>query len=140
MLNGIIDMLNWVIGGLNKIKLPDWMGGAGINIGYIERIGATHETNGRKYGGDTGKFAKGGIFSAPTLAYVSEHSKKEAVLPLERNTGWMDLIAEKVAAKSGGSGETHITMPIYLGTDTLMDVIELTVDREGRVRNKPVLA
>ena len=48
------------------------------------------------------RLAKGGVVTKATNAIVGE-AGDEAVLPLERNTGWMDTLAEKIAAK-GGSG------------------------------------
>jgi hypothetical protein len=85
-------------------------------------------------------FARGGYVQQPSLAYVGERRKKEAILPLEQNLGWADIIADKLAERGGvGRGdERTITIPIYLGTDTLIHVVELAIDREGRVRNKPV--
>lgn len=41
--------------------------------------------------------AKGGIADGATLAMIGE-AGKEAVLPLERNTGWIDTLAEKLNA------------------------------------------
>ncbi len=41
--------------------------------------------------------AKGGIADGATLAMIGE-AGKEAVLPLERNTGWIDILAEKLSA------------------------------------------
>ena len=43
------------------------------------------------------KLAKGAIVDSPTLAMIGEKGK-EAVVPLENNTGWMDALAQKVAA------------------------------------------
>jgi phage-related protein len=43
------------------------------------------------------KLAKGAIVDSPTLAMIGEKGK-EAVVPLENNTGWMDILAQKVAA------------------------------------------
>ena len=40
--------------------------------------------------------AKGGIVDSPTLAMVGE-AGKEAVMPLENNTGWMSVLAHKLA-------------------------------------------
>lgn len=126
-LNFIIDAINIFIRGLNKIKIPDWVplvGGKGINIPQIPRL------------------ARGGIIDQPTVAMVGE-AGKEAVMPLERNTGWIDQLAEKIASKNGGSNsgegrEINITQPIYIGTDNLVGVIESVIDREGRLRNNPV--
>lgn len=45
--------------------------------------------------------AKGGVVNGATQAIIGE-AGKEAVLPLERNTEWMDMLAERLAAKGGG--------------------------------------
>lgn len=45
-------------------------------------------------------FATGGIVSSPTLAMVGE-AGKEAVVPLENNTEWLDKLADKLASKMG---------------------------------------
>ena len=47
------------------------------------------------------ELAKGGIVRGATQAIIGE-AGKEAVLPLERNTEWMDMLAERLAAKGGG--------------------------------------
>ena len=47
------------------------------------------------------ELAKGGIVKDATHAIIGE-AGKEAVLPLERNTGWMDMLAERLAANGGG--------------------------------------
>lgn len=56
------------------------------------------------------KLARGGIVNRPgggVPAIIGE-AGAEAVLPLENNTGWMDILAEKI----NGSGT--ITIPIYM--------------------------
>ncbi|ERK31564.1 phage tail protein [Clostridium intestinale] len=86
-LNGLIGLVNGVITGLNKISLPDWvpgrLGGMGVNIPKIPYL------------------ARGGIIDSPTLAMVGE-AGKEAVMPLENNTGWIDLLADKLTQRLGG--------------------------------------
>ena len=47
------------------------------------------------------ELATGGIVNRATQAIIGE-AGKEAVLPLERNTGWMDMLAERIATQSGG--------------------------------------
>lgn len=85
--------------------------------------------------------AAGGYVTQPTLAWVGEQSKSEAVLPLDQNNEWAHKVANLLKEAGGtGSGDIHITQPIYLGTDQLIGVIETVVDREGRLRNKPVFA
>lgn len=127
-INWIIGKLNTFLRHINKIKIPDWVpkwmgGGKGFNFTEIPML------------------AKGGIIDQPTLAIAGE-AGKEAVLPLERNTGWMDMLAQKIIAAGGGGvgGDINITMPVYLDNGTLLDEIEISMDRRGRLRNKPALA
>ena len=88
-INGIIGGINMAIGLLNKIKIPDWeifgsYAGKGINIPKIPKL------------------ARGGIVDSPTLAMVGE-AGKEAVMPLENNTQWIDKLADKLSAKTAGN-------------------------------------
>lgn len=49
-------------------------------------------------------YAKGGVFDRASLIGVGENGK-EAVVPLEKNTGWISKVASKLAAQmAGGSG------------------------------------
>lgn len=74
---------NWwnnnIAGDLIDFDLPDILGGYNISLGIP-------------------KLAKGGIATRSTLANIGE-AGKEAVLPLENNTGWMDDLAAKLAVK-----------------------------------------
>jgi hypothetical protein len=45
--------------------------------------------------------AEGGIATASTLANIGENGR-EAVLPLDHNTEWMDALADKIASRSQG--------------------------------------
>ena len=45
----------------------------------------------------TPALAKGGVVDSATLAMIGE-AGKEAVIPLEKNTGWMDELAHKLSA------------------------------------------
>ena len=107
-LNLIISALNGLIGGLNKIgfDIPDWVpviGGKrfGFNIPKIPKL------------------AQGGIVDSPTVAMIGE-AGKEAVMPLERNTGWIDQLAGKLADKIGGVAG-NIKLIVKLGEDTIFD-------------------
>ena len=88
-LNAVISLINGAITGLNKISIdiPDWVPGIGgkgfgVNIPKIPYL------------------AKGGIIDSPTLAMVGERGK-EAVMPLENNTGWIADLATKIATLLG---------------------------------------
>lgn len=66
-------------------------------------------------------FAKGGIMDGAQIFGASGgkllgggEAGREAVLPLDRNTGWMDDIAARVVKMLGGGGDVNVTVPIYL--------------------------
>jgi hypothetical protein len=92
--NGVISVIEQAINGIiRKIntlswKIPDWV---------------------PKFGGDTFGFnlktvsiprlAEGGITTGSTLANIGENGR-EAVLPLEHNTQWMDRLADRIASRN----------------------------------------
>lgn len=112
-LNFMIDGINKFLSGIGKIKIPDWVpgvGGKGFSVPKIPRL------------------AKGGIVSASTIANIGE-AGTEAVIPLQRNTQGLDMIAEKISerlslSQNDGTGATY--------------VIKLVLD-DGRVITKMVI-
>lgn len=48
------------------------------------------------------QLAKGGIATSSILANIGERGK-EAVLPLENNTGWMDILADRINSRNSPS-------------------------------------
>ena len=93
-LNGLIGIVekacNWIIDQLNKLsfKIPDWVpeiGGKKFGIS-INRISIP-------------RLAEGGIVTQSILANIGERGK-EAVLPLENNTEWMDALADRISARN----------------------------------------
>lgn len=95
-INAVISLINGAIKGINKIKvnIPDWvplLGGKtiGFNIPTIPQL------------------AKGGIVDQPTLAMIGERGK-EAVMPLENNTEWIDKLADTLGSKMQGNVTYHI--------------------------------
>ena len=93
MANGLVDAINRMVQSINSIKfdVPDWIPGlggksfGGFNIPEVPRVTLL-------------RLANGGITTGATLAEIGE-AGREAVLPLEKNTGWMDALAEKIAAR-----------------------------------------
>lgn len=121
-INSIIDAINTMIKGLNKIKLPDWipgLGGKGINIPTIPKL------------------AKGGIVDAPTIAMVGE-AGKEAVMTLENNTGWITDLANKVAERLPSQSSTNnnndqpINFTIQVGQTTLGKIVIDSINKVQR--------
>lgn len=105
MVNGVIKGINSMIKALNKLSftIPDWvpeLGGKklGFNLKTISEISIP-------------RLARGGIVNNPGrgVPIIAGEAGREAVLPLENNTEWMDLLAEKINA-----GVRQIIVPIYL--------------------------
>ncbi len=86
ILNAPIRAINGLVGVINKVP--------GINLGYLNTFNLP-------------RLAKGGVISQPTMAVVGE-AGKEAVMPLENNTEWIDLLADKLASKIGSGGGSYI--------------------------------
>lgn len=108
-INSAISVINKAISIINKIP--------GVSVSKISTVSFP-------------RLAKGGIVNNPgrgVPAIVGE-AGAEAVLPLERNTGWMDILADKISAK-GGAGT--VVIPIYLsGKKIAEEVIDLNRKRE----------
>ena len=88
-INNGIGLINGAIGLINALP--------GVNVGTIGELSLP-------------RLAKGGIVNAATTAVIGEDGK-EAVIPLERNTKWIDVMASKLASKlsSGGYTSTQST-------------------------------
>lgn len=75
-----------------SIDVPDWAGKFGLNDFSISIPKIP-------------MLATGGIVTSSTIANIGE-AGAEAVLPLQRNTEWMDSLANKLAEKMGNSNNT----------------------------------
>ena len=76
-INKGINLINDAIGLINKLP--------GVNVSKIKTLKIP-------------KLAKGGVVDSATVAMFGE-AGKEAVVPLENNTEWMDILANRIAAK-----------------------------------------
>ena len=89
-INGMIaameTSLNWIVDKINSIEIVNPFTGEDIWSPNIPRFEF----------GRIPKLARGGIIDKPTLSWIGE-AGKEAVVPLENNTGWLDKLASKVA-------------------------------------------
>lgn len=93
LIKGITGGINVVIRGINKISfdVPDWVpsiGGKTLGFNLSEMKAP-----------QIPKLATGGIVTQSMLANIGERGK-EAILPLENNTGWMDTLADRIAARN----------------------------------------
>jgi hypothetical protein len=64
--------------------------------------------------------ARGGVFRSATLTMLGE-AGTEAVVPLENNTGWMDIMAQKLGERMGGAGS--VVVPVYIGGEKLAEAV-----------------
>lgn len=123
--NGIISVVenavNGIIRNINTLswKIPDWVpkwGGQqfGFNFRqvYIPRL------------------AEGGIAQRSTIANIGENGK-EAILPLENNTGWMDILADKIASRYGTQDVVLKVGETELGRATIRAINKNTKENGG---------
>lgn len=89
IINGFISAINLAISAINLIP--------GVNIKKLSKL-------------DTPQLAKGGVVDTATLALIGEQGK-EAVVPLENNTEWLDMLEERL------SGNRDVATPIILNVD-----------------------
>lgn len=82
--DGAKSAINWVIGALNALHftVPSWVPGFG----------------GKSFGFNIPKLAGGGVVDSAT-AFIAGENGREAVMPLENNTGWIDNLAQSIASK-----------------------------------------
>lgn len=136
MANGVINALNCMINALNKLKfdVPDWVpeiGGKsfGLNIPTIGNVSIP-------------KLAKGGIVDRATIAMIGE-AGREAVVPLENNTGWIEKLAARIGEiisvnlmniigdMDGGDEWQTIHTTVMLDTKTLVEQEDKFRRRKG---------
>lgn len=110
LINGFLSSINWAIGFINKIP--------GVNISKITLL-------------EVPRLAEGGIVTGSTLANIGERGK-EAVLPLENNTEWMDVLADRIAARS--SAPSKIVLKVgekELGWASINGINQITKQTGG---------
>lgn len=117
-------VVNLIIDGLNLL----WRGIYGVVSGIVNGIGSIAEALGDLLGQDWGftmpeepplipkLMARGGIVTEATHAIIGE-AGKEAVLPLENNTEWMDILAERI------NGSTPERLVLQVGETVLGEVV-----------------
>lgn len=125
-------IVNSIIGGINKvIAIPfNKINGLLNKIRDVEVLGFT------PFDGFWGynplpvpripMLAKGGIVDSATLAVIGERGR-EVVMPLENNTGWISLLAEKLASRMPqGGNSSYPSGPLSI-------ILEISGTELGRV-------
>ena len=101
-INGAISLINAFLRGLNRIRLPDWMGGFGVHIPLIPHL------------------AKGGLAFGPTLALVGDNPgasvDPEVVSPMSKLQQYISAaVSANVAAAP--ANVTVIVQPAPVNLD-----------------------
>ena len=126
LIGGVVAGINGVIGVINKINftVPDWVPGlGGKKMGFnLNTVSAPKIP----------KLATGGIVMSETLARIGEGNKKEAVLPLEQNTGWMDMLADRIAQRNNTPSKIVLTLDgKELGWASINSINDITKQTGG---------
>lgn len=108
-INTMIDRINGLLDKVRGVKIPG-IAPDGINIPRIPRL------------------ATGGVIEGPTIAMLGE-AGREAVVPLENNTEWIDGLANAL----GGTGGGQINLTVKIGEDKVGEkIIEYINDKNAR--------
>ena len=138
--NGIKNACNfdWQI---PQIKLPhlqvDWVEAGGLLSRFL---GVSHVPS-----LSVQWFAKGAILSGAQLFGAAGRkllgggeAGLEAVLPLEQNTGWMDEIAERVAARLGDGADVTAVINLLLDGDPIITKVIKKLRAQAKANGQPV--
>lgn len=139
IVNAFKTIVNAIIGGINRVvSVPfNAINGMLDTVRNINILGVTPFS----WIGSIGvpqipQLAKGGVIDGATIAMVGE-AGREAVVPLENNTGWIDQLARDIEEKQSDGEPIHIT--INVGEDTLLDKIIDGVNEASFMSNRAVI-
>ena len=129
-----MDVIDQFMGGVKQKwdEWSDWWGSIGERIydalhGNME---GSYIDEGAVWTPDK-PMAVGGIVSRPTRALIGENGA-EMVLPLERNTEWMDMLAARIGT-GVQIGEINVSVSGAEGIDRVGDIIVQKIDEALRV-------
>lgn len=129
-----MDVIDQFMGGVKQKwdEWADWWGSIGERIydalhGNME---GSYIDEGAVWTPDKA-MAVGGIVSRPTRALIGENGA-EMVLPLERNTEWMDMLAARIGT-GVQIGEINVSVSGADGIDRVGDIIVQKIDEALRV-------
>lgn len=119
MINSIIRGINKLLGGLNSFLSLGEKVGINLSIPSIPEVTLP-------------RAARGAVVNSATDITVGEDGT-EAIMPLERHTEWLDVLASKLAVKlsGNGGGATAVTLQFILGSRviteyTIKDINQIT--------------
>jgi len=108
VLNTPINAINGLLTVINKVP--------GVNLSKLSTFNLP-------------RLAKGGIVNKPTLAQIGENGR-EAVIPLENNTGWIDKLVDKLK-DIPTDDDNPIQLVVKIGEDILVDKLLNGIKRKA---------
>lgn len=91
-------------------------------------------------------YAKGGILDGAQIfgrmgssLLGGGEAGKEAVLPLDRNTEWMDRIADRVVSRLGTGGDVNATINLMVDGKVLVKYVVQGLRAQARAGGSPIL-
>lgn len=119
IINGFIGAINSAIGIINKLP--------GVQISRISKLSVP-------------KLATGGVVDEATLAMIGERGK-EAVVPLEKNLGWIKGIAKELSKElgsnngfvlNGGNSSGNVTNNFYQTNNSPRSLSRIEIYRQSK--------
>ena len=117
MVNFVINGINGLIGAFNKIAAVGDHFGLNLKISKLSTVSLP-------------RLAKGAVVDKPTAAIIGE-AGKEAVVPLENNTGWITKLAQQINKQNGGNTNS-LTLAIYFRTRKLAEYVVQDINQITR--------
>lgn len=105
-INSGINLINGAIGLINKIP--------GVSIGSLGGVSLP-------------RLARGGIVNQPTLAQIGEDGS-EAIIPLEKNTEWLDEIANRLNRSTNSIGDNSALLSKLDGIYERLNRLQIVLD------------
>lgn len=123
MIEAIESALNWLVEQVNNLRIENPFNGEEIWSPNLPTFSF----------GRIPYLAKGGIVAQPTHAIIGE-AGREAVMPLDNNTEWMDALADKLNARSG-----EITIKFTGSTAQLVRMLKPELEKEEKRTGKRLI-
>ena len=126
-INGVIDSLNGF-----KITIPAQVKAVVKTVGGVDLPD-------KLPGFNIPKLARGGIIDTPTIAMIGE-SGREAVVPLQNNTQGLEMLANMLESRIGGSEQPiNIELTLNIGGDKVADSVVKQINRMTRAAGRTVI-
>lgn len=119
-INAIFTAWNDVANEINKVKVPSWVpgiGGDNVNFPKLNLL------------------AQGGVVNSATLAVVGE-AGPEAIMPLQNNTEWIDMLANKLNSAGGTGTGQPVNLTVQIGEDKVANKLITLINEKTQMSGR----